>query len=337
MAGPRRFYSAIWLASMRPTGMDLPPQLPAALPTATTLRARPRGLTMRRREPTKNTGRSSMRIRFRCLSCRWTVPRPGIKTYNAARKELRLDESLYDTEEIGAKHGCTLFVTLLAGFEALLSRLSGQEDFVVGVPMAGQTLLENSHLVGHCVNLIPLRCRIDPDGSLRRHLKSVRHDVPGRPVAPAGHIREPGAQLQCPTDPARRRWFPSLSISTSRCAIRISVISRSNRLKSAQALRQLRDSINVVDTVGIYVVECDYNTDLFASATIERWLGHYRVLLQAVVENPEQRIGNLAPLTEAERQQFLLDWNGTAAEYPAGALMHQLFEAQVERAPGARQ
>jgi amino acid adenylation domain-containing protein len=263
------------------------------------------------------------------------APRPGIKTYSGARKELRLDAALYDSlKKVGAKHGCTLFVTLLAGFEALLSRLSGQEDFVVGVPMAGQTLLENGHLVGHCVNLMPLRCRIEPAARFVDHLKSVRHaflDTQSHQQVSFGSLVR---KLNVPRDPSRT---PLVSVMFNIDKIGAPFDFGDLALESVESppkrFVNFEISINVVDTGRDILIECDYNTDLLTPTTIERWLGHYRVLLRAVADNPEQRIGDLAPLTEAERQNLLIEWNDTAAEYPAGALMHQLFEAQVKRVP----
>ena len=263
------------------------------------------------------------------------APRPGIKTYSGARQELRLNESLCRAlKAAGAKHGCTLFVTLLAGFEALLSRLSGQEDFVVGVPMAGQTLLENGHLVGHCVNLMPLRCRIEPAARFVDQLKSVRHaflDTQSHQQVSFGSLVR---KLNVPRDPSRT---PLVSVMFNIDKIGAPFDFGDLALESVESppkrFVNFEISINVVDTGRDMLVECDYNTDLFTSTTIERWLGHYRVLLRAVADNPEQRIGDLPPLTEAERQQLLLDWNDTAAECPASTLIHQLFEAQVELTP----
>src|SRR5262245_22942614 len=264
------------------------------------------------------------------------APRPGIKSYNGARKELRLDAALYDSvKKVGAKHGCTLFVTLLAAFEALLSRLGGQEDFVVGVPMAGQTLLENSHLVGHCVNLMPLRCRIEPAARFVDHLKSVRHaflDSQSHQQVSFGSLIR---KLNVPRDLSRT---PLVSVMFNIDKIGAPFDFGDVALESVESppkrFVNFEISINVADTGRDMRVECDYNTDLFTSTTIGRWLGHYCVLLRAVADNPEQRIGDLTLLTEAERQQLLLEWNGSAAEYTAGALMHQLFEVQVERTPG---
>ena len=266
---------------------------------------------MRRRGPTRTTGRSSMPIRSRCSSCRWTLRAPASRpTAARARSCASMNRSARALKKAGAQHGCTLFVTLLAGFEALLSRLSGQEDFVVGVPMAGQALLENGHLVGHCVNMMPLRCRIEPAARFVDHLKSVRHAFLDSPGAPAAHVREPGAQAQCPAgsqpDAARLRHVQHRQ---ARCAVRLRRPRARIGRESAQALRQFRDLDQRRGHGRDLLVECEYNTDLFTSATIGRWLGHYRVLLEAIASDPGQRTDELPLLTEAERRQAISGWN----------------------------
>jgi amino acid adenylation domain-containing protein len=263
------------------------------------------------------------------------APRPGIKTYSGARQELRLDESLCRAlKAAGAKHGCTLFVTLLAGFEALLSRLSGQEDFVVGVPMAGQTLLENGDLVGHCVNLIPLRCRIEPAARFMDHLKSVRHaflDAQShQQVSFGGLVRK----LNVPRDLSRT---PLVSVTFNIDKLGTPFDFGELTLEAVETPKRFLNfeiSINVVDSERDLIVECEYNTDLFAAATIGKWLGHYQVLLEAIASNCAQRVDELPLLTETGRHQAISGWN-QAISYPKAACLHERFEQQVERTPKA--
>ena len=265
------------------------------------------------------------------------APRPGIKTYSGARQELRLDESLCRAlKAAGAKHGCTLFVTLLAGFEALLSRLSGQEDFVVGVSMAGQTLLENGHLVGHCVNLIPLRCRIDAAARIADHLKNARHALLESQSHQQLTFGTLVRRLKVPRDPSRT---PLVSVTFNIDKIGAPFNFGDVMLEAVESppkrFVNFEISINVVDRGRDLVLECEYNTDLFTPATIARWLGHYKVLLEAIASDPEQRIDELPLLTGIERHQLLVEWNDTAADYPTDALLHRLFEAQAARTPDA--
>jgi amino acid adenylation domain-containing protein len=262
-------------------------------------------------------------------------PRPAVKTYQGACRELRLDKSLCRTlKAVGAKHGCTLFVTLLASFEALLSRLSGQDDFAVGVPMAGHALLDNGHLVGHCVNMIPLRCRIAPAVRFVDHLKHTRHAFleaqPHQQFTFSSLLR----RLNVPRDPGRT---PLVSVTFNIDKIGAPFDFGELTLDAVESppkhFVNFELSVNVVDNGRDLLLECEYNTDLFAAATIDRWLSHYRVLLEAIASDPGQRLDELPLLTEGERHHLLVEWNDTSTDHPADALLHELFEAQAARTP----
>jgi len=102
-------------------------------------------------------------------------PRPMVKGYAGATYRTKIDAEAYrKIKQLGSKKGCTLFVTLLAGFNALLHRLSNQQDIVVGIPAAGQSLIEDGSLVGHCVNFLPLRARFSEDLTFSSLLGQVK-------------------------------------------------------------------------------------------------------------------------------------------------------------------
>ena len=261
--------------------------------------------------------------------------RPGVKTYRGARQELRLDESLCRAlKAAGAKLGCTPFVTLLAAFEVLLSRLSGQADLVVGVPMAGQAQLENGHLVAHCVNVIPLRCRMEPGARFADHLRGTR----GAFLEAQSHQRLTFGsllrRLKIAWDPARTPLV-SVTFNIDRIGAPFDfgdlVLERVD--SPAKGFVNFEISVNVVDNGHDLLIQCEHNSDLFSPGAIQRWLEHYQALLEAIASDPGQRIDDVPLLTEANRRQLLVEWNDTKVEPPAAGLMHQLFEAQARRAP----
>ena len=263
-------------------------------------------------------------------------PRPALKTYEGACKELRLDESLSRAiKAAGAQHGCTLFVTLLAALEALLSRLTAQDDFVLGVPMADQARLDNAHLVGHCVNMIPLRCRPDPAARFVEHLKNVRQsflDAQSHQELTFGRLVH---RLNVPRDPARTPLVSAtFNIDRVGSSFDFGALTVEAVENAPKRFVNFEFSINVVDNGRDLVVICEYNTDLFAPATIERWLRHYRVMLDGIVADHAERIGQLPLLTEAERQQAISGWNPDRS-FPKGACLHERFEQQVARTPQA--
>jgi len=262
-------------------------------------------------------------------------PRPGVKTYRGARQELRLDESLCRSlKATGAKLGCTPFVTLLAAFEVLLSRLGGQQDLVVGVPMAGQAQLEDGHLVGHCVNLIPLRCRVESGARLADHLKTTRSaflEAQSHQQLTFGSLLR---RLKIAWDPARTPLV-SVTFNIDRIGAPFDFGDLGlERIESpAKGFVNFEISVNVIDNGRDLVVECEHNADLFAPATIQRWLGHYQALLEAIASDPGRRIDEVPLLSDAERERLVVQWNDTKAEPVAAGLMHELFEAQAQRSP----
>jgi amino acid adenylation domain-containing protein len=260
-------------------------------------------------------------------------PRPGVKTYRGARQELRLQPSLCRAlKAAGAKLGCTPFVTLLAAFEVLLSRLSGQLDLVVGVPMAGQAQLENGHLVGHCVNVIPLRCRVEP-GRFADHLTRARRtflEAQSHQQLTFGSLLR---RLKIAWDPARTPLVQvTFNIDRIGAPFDFGDLALERIGSPAKGFVNFELSVNVVDDGRDLLVECEHNSDLFSAATIQRWLGHYQVLLEAIAADPAQRIDEVPLLTGDDRRRLLIEWNDTQAQVPA-ARMHELFEAQAERTP----
>jgi amino acid adenylation domain-containing protein len=261
--------------------------------------------------------------------------RPGVKTYRGARQELRLDESLCRAlKAAGAKLGCTPFVTLLAAFEVLLSRLSGQQDLVVGVPMAGQAQLEDGHLVGPCVNVIPLRCRVEPGARFADHLKSARRaflEAQSHQQLTFGSLLR---RLKIAWDPARTPLVAvTFNIDKIGAPFDFGELALERIENPAKGFVNFEIAVNVVDNGRDLLVECEHNSDLFAPAAIQRWLGHYQTVLEALASDPGQRIDEVPLLTGADRRRLLVEWNDSKAEPAATVLMHELFAAQADRTP----
>ena len=266
--------------------------------------------------------------------------RPAQKTYTAIRESVVWDEEFTQLlRRASAQHRTTLLTFLLAGFKVLLHRLSGQEDLVVGVPAAGQidTVLESSDggqaLVGHCVNLLPVRSQCSRDQSFQAYLMSLKSEI-----------------LDA---------YDHQSLTFSRLLELLNVPRESNRLPlvpiifnldgfaSGFALDGLETSVedvsrssivfdifcNVVDDGKQLRVDCEFNSTLFDAMTIRRWLEYYRHLLAQAIENADLEVGRIDVLGEQERKQTLVEWNQTRREYPVTECVHRLFEQQAERTP----
>ena len=265
-------------------------------------------------------------------------PRPAVQTYRGARYTVNFETQI--TQQIktfSKKQGCTLFVTLLAGFKTLLHRLTGQQDIVVGTASAGQLMLDNPKLVGYCVNMLPLRSRLEGETSFAATMKNVRKTVLNayeHQTYPMGRLIK---KLNLQRDPSRAPLV-SVVLNLDRAAPgqltfgELSVELGSNATSSVK----FDLFINLIETAGGSLqVECEYNTDLFEEATIASWLDYYQTLLTAAAKDASTPLGRLPLLSEATQQKLIYQWNDTVRDYPAEQSIAALFEAQVLRTPEA--
>ncbi len=263
-------------------------------------------------------------------------PRPAAKSYRGRQIELRLDEDLCrEIRRLGAKNGSTSFATFLAAFEVLLHRLTAQEDFVVGVAVAGQAAIDDGdHLVGHCVNTLPLRVALDPRAGFTEHLRSSRKAL----VEAQDHAELTFGslirRLNLPRDP-RRTPLVDMTFNVDRVGAPVQFAGLAvEPLPPPKSFVNFELALNLVDDGHGVTVECAFNTALFDEDTIRRWLGHYETLLRAVVSDPERPILELPILTDEERGQLLAQPAG-GRRFPGATCLHRGFEEQVARAPEA--
>ena len=264
-------------------------------------------------------------------------PRPVISSFRGARRFFTLPEDIVQPlAALGRATGTTLFMTLLTAFQVLLHRYSGQEDFAVGVPIAGRTRTETEGLIGFFVNTLVLRADISDYPSFRELLKRTRQIT----LAAYAHQELPFERLVEEMHP-------------SRDATRNPLIQIMFALQNAP-----NQSVSVADTqMEVWEVErgtanfdlvvdlwesgrelggrIEYSTELFDPATIERLLGHLRSLFAAAGADPDQQICRLPVLTQAEHQQMLVDWNATQSDYSAMTPTACLFEVVAANTPDA--
>jgi len=244
-------------------------------------------------------------------------PRSAMKSFAGATYRAKIAESEYRSiKKAGAQRGCTLFVTLLAAYELLLCRLANQDDVVVGIPAAGQALLEGSPLVGHCVNFLALRAQINKDLAFADFAKQVKGSVLDAHEHQNYTYGTLVRKLGIPRDPSR---LPLIEVQFNL-----------ERIGSAMKLPGLRGEVdpnpkafvnfdlflNVVESDQGLILDCDYNSDLFDESTIARWISHYRTLLQEFVADASRSVIRVPLLRQTERNHLLQDWNATQSDYP---------------------
>ncbi|CAA9322543.1 MAG: Polyketide synthase modules and related proteins [uncultured Gemmatimonadetes bacterium] len=259
--------------------------------------------------------------------------RPARQEHAGASVGVELDEELSaGLDALSRRHGATLRMTLLGAWAVVLSRLSGQADVVIGTPAAGSERQADGP-VGFAAN--PLAIRVDLSGSptVAELLARVKERVLG-----AQHHQdipfEQVVELVQPTrSPAHTPLFQvTFAWSASQDGPELSAPMLGS---SSQATAEFDLSLALSEQGGRIVGSLTYATALFEQATVERWVGYLRTVLRAMAADDAQAVDRLELLPADERRLVLEEWNRTEAEYPRDTCVHELFEAQVERAPGA--
>jgi amino acid adenylation domain-containing protein len=243
-------------------------------------------------------------------------PRPTVKSYRGATLNGNLDRALYeDLKKLSAKNGCSLYVELLSSFQLLLHRLTGQEEVIVGISTAGQSLIEGASLVGHCVNFLPMLSEITPDTTVQNHLLATRSallNAQDHQEFTYGSLLQ---KLPLDREPGR---LPLIEVQFNLERIGSNVRFDGLEADIQTNPRQFVNTdlfLNVVESPKGLQFTCDYNTDLFDASTIARWMLHWAELLRSEIANPSAKTSELKLLTAAEQSQILNDWNRTAIDF----------------------
>ncbi|HEU5229912.1 MAG TPA: amino acid adenylation domain-containing protein, partial [Ktedonobacteraceae bacterium] len=262
-------------------------------------------------------------------------PRPSLKTYTGARESMLLNADLCSKlRSVSVQQNSTLFMLLLASFNVLLYRLSAQEDFAIAILSAGQVATGGAHLVGHCVNLLPLRSQLTDYLSFTSYLASVKNavlDAYNYHLYPFSQLVK---NLKFPRDPSQTPLISTLfnlDQEGGQPFLDLDV----DMVTNPTGYAKFDLSINILQSRGELHVECDYNTDLFDPTTIQRWLGHFQVLLEGIVVNSGQCLSALPLLSQDELYHLLRERNATQQSYPKTRSVHQLIEEQLVRTPDA--
>jgi amino acid adenylation domain-containing protein len=222
----------------------------------------------------------------------------------------------------------------MAAFQVLLSRYSNQEDVVVGTPIAGRTRAEIEPLIGDFVNMLAMRADLSGDPSfseLLKRVKGVALDAYDHQDLPFEKLVE---ELEHGRDMSRAPVFQAIFILEAAPPPPPAMKGLEVEILDFDTPTAKNDLILILaDLPTRLKVKLEYRTDLFTEATIQRFLRHYRTLLEALVSDATQSTTRLAILPEAERRQVVVDWNQTARAEPVDRCIHQLFEAQCAQTP----
>jgi amino acid adenylation domain-containing protein len=264
-------------------------------------------------------------------------PRPAVQTTRGSRRSLALPGSLmHRVSALAHREEATLFMILLAVFQVLLYRYTGQEDIAVGSPITGRSRVETEGLIGLFVNTLVLRSNLSGNPTFGEFLRRVRHVALGA----YAHQDLPFEMLVEELRPERRLshtpLFQVMFVLQTGPQHALDLPGLTTRVLDVDSGAAPFDlSLHVREDAGNWQASVVYNSDLFEADKIDRLLGHLQNLLTGIVTNADQRLSELPLLTEAERHQLLVQWNDTTVEYPRDKCVHQSFEEQVERTPSA--
>lgn len=263
--------------------------------------------------------------------------RPAIRTYNGQRHDHLLNPELVKgIRAVGAKSGCSLFNAMLAAFNAWVARISGSDDFCVGIPTAGQAALDKPELLGHCVNTMPLRTRVDVELPFVDYIKDCRNSL----LDAFEHQRYSYGTLlrkmAPPRDPSRPPMLgvsfnvdPVLDTSAMGFSgLDVEIVIEPRRFENFEWF------INgVIQQDQSIELQVQYNCDLFSEESIAAWFSGFETFLQEVVRCPDAAINQLHLMSIPQRQQVIVDWNATEMEYPVASTLPAEFSRQTMQTP----
>jgi amino acid adenylation domain-containing protein len=264
-------------------------------------------------------------------------PRPRVQTYRGTTKTFVLSPELTASiTSFAQKEGVTVFMTLLTAFKLLLCRYSGQEDVIVGTPIAGRNRREIEGLIGFFVNTLALQTNLAEHPSFRELLSRVRRvcleaythqDVPFeqlvevlQPERDSSHTPIFQVMFALQNAPIGKLQLPNLNLEV---------------LEPLVTTAKFDITLSMEERNGQLIGEWEYNTDLFDDWTMERMLKNFQVLLSEILTDPEQNIWKLPLLTESEKHQLLIAWNQNEVNINNARYIYQLFEDQVQKTPDA--
>ncbi len=264
-------------------------------------------------------------------------PRPSVQSFTGSYRPFALPPATAQgLRALAQREGATPFMTLLAAFQVLLMRYSGQDDIVVGTPIANRSRPELEGLIGFFVNTLALRGDLRGEPSFRQLLRQVREtalnayahqDMPFEMVVDAV---QPERNLS--HSPLFQAMFVLNNTPPQRSAVAADLLIEAVAAHSGTAKFDL--TLFLVEDGDGLSGAFEYCSALFDASTIERMVGHFTRLLESIVATPDTAITRLPLLSAAELHQQLVEWNDTAVPLPA-ASVHQLFEAVAARMPDA--
>ncbi|MEG4517840.1 MULTISPECIES: amino acid adenylation domain-containing protein [unclassified Microcoleus] len=264
-------------------------------------------------------------------------PRSAVQTFRGAVHKFTIPKAIAEEiAQLSQREKATLFMTLLAAFKTLLYRYTGQEDILVGSPIANRNRREIEEVIGLFANTLVFRTNLSSNPTFKELLGRVREVALGAynhqdlPFEKLVEIVQHERDLS--HNPLFQVLFSLRNVRTPQ--IKLPGVTLSN-LEIEQKTARFDLALDLEEGLEGINATLEYSQDLFDASTARRIAGHFITLLESIATNPEQPISNLPILTKPEQQQLLFEWNNTQSEIPKNQCVNELFEAQAERTPDA--
>ncbi len=259
------------------------------------------------------------------------------KAFRGSKRKLVLSKELTQKlKELCQKEEATLFMVLLAAYQVLLHRYTGEEDIVVGSPIAGRCLAETEDLIGLFVNALALRVDLSGNPSFRELLGRVKEVALGAYANQDLPFETLVKELAPDRSLARNPLFQVMFVLQSESIPTLELPGLTvSHVQVENVVANFDLTLDTVERNGHLECLLESNADLFDYDRITRLLTHFENLLEGIVAKPETRISDLPLLSEAERHQLLVEWIDTRSDYPANSSVQTLFEEHVSARPEA--
>ncbi|RYZ33615.1 MAG: non-ribosomal peptide synthetase, partial [Myxococcaceae bacterium] len=266
--------------------------------------------------------------------------RPAVQTFHGANASHVLPESLEEAvKTLAREEGATSFMVLLAAWQVLLARYSGQDDISVGTPIAGRNRTELEGLIGFFVNTLVVRTKLEEGASFRQVLRQVKETTLGAYAHQEVPFEKLVEELKPERDLSRTPLFQvmfTLQNASTRAGETLPAGLVLSPVETEGTTAKFDLTLGMTETGRGLSASLEYNTELYDAETAQRMLGHLTVLLEGIAKNADASVWDLPLLEREERQQVLKHFAGvTAPEREGTDTVHGLFAAQAEKTPGA--
>ena len=270
-------------------------------------------------------------------------PRPAIQTFRGGREIITLDEPLVKSlKAAAAGQRCSLFMLMFTAYGVLLSRLSGQEDIVIGVAADAEIRTEEGgqSLFANTTHMMPLRCRVGHGSPFSEQVRATKDLILDASEHQQYFFGDLVKRLQLPRDLSRSPLFSvtfnleSGEFRKEAGGVEFEWATDPQPYRSPAGTAMFDLYMNVAERDGGLLCELDHS-EIFDPGTALRWLGYFRTLLEEIARNPVAVTSNLSLLNASDKARVDAEWNATERPYPEDALLHRMVEQQAAKTPGA--